>query len=158
MCVFAVLGDIGDHFFPLKKPWEIGVLLCQFEFDVWMQVAPQRQVWCSRCPRCFSTVEMHNELTSLPWPRSNLRLNCLKESWLVWRNLSGKTCLRCPLVSWKRQVQKVKNKIGRNIRLAMLQANLSDVNSGMICKEHEQRIIKTSTTLRSTEGFYKGAA
>ena len=143
--------------FSLKKVLRNWSFMCQFEFDIWIQVEPRRQVGCSRCPRFFSTVERWKWTMNwqvCPDHGQNSRLNCLKESWLVWRNLSGKTCLRCPLVSWKRQVQKVKkvkNKIGRNIRLAMWQANLSDVNSRMIYKEHEQRIIKTSA-----EASYQG--
>ena len=152
----AVLGDLGDHFFFKKSPEKLKfyVPIWIWHLDSGWATAPS---WVLKVPTVLfnsGTVEMNNELTSLPWPRSNSHLNCLKESWLVWRNLSGKTCLRCPLVSWKRQVQKVKkvkNKIGRNIRLAMWQANLSDVNSRMICKEHEQRIIKTSA-----EASYQG--
>ena len=152
----AVLGDLGDHFFFKKSPEKLKfyVPIWIWHLDSGWATAPS---WVLKVPTVLfnsGTVEMNNELTSLPWPRSNSRLNCLKESWLVWRNLSGKTCLRCPLVSWKRQVQKVKkvkNKIGRNIRLATWQANLSDVNFRMIYKEHEQRIIKTSA-----EASYQG--
>ena len=153
----AVLGDLGDHFFNKKKSWEIEVLCANLNLTFGFRLSHGAKLGAQGAHGSFQRWNGGNEeLTSLPWPWSNSRLNCLKESWLVWRNLSGKTCLRCPLVSWKRQeqkVKKVKNKIGRNIRLAMWQANLSDVNSRMIYKEHEQRIIKTSA-----EASYKGAA
>ena len=44
-------------FFLLKKVLRNWSFMCQFEFDVWIQVEPRRQVGCSRCPRFFSTVE-----------------------------------------------------------------------------------------------------